>query len=160
MLNIFILDSDIEKCAYYHCNKHVVKMVLEYAQILSTVCRKNGMDEGYKMTHSNHPCVVWAGQCLDNWFYVKYLALEVNKEYKYRYGRDHASSFVIKDLVPPVLPIFGYVTSPVQAMPDDVKHPNHILAYRNYYIKYKYNIAEWYPREIPWWYNSDGILFK
>ena len=159
-MNIFILDEDLEKCARYHCNKHVVKMVLEYAQILSTVCRKNGMDEGYKATHKNHPCVIWAEQCLDNWFYVKYLALEVNKEYKFRYGRDHASSFVIKDLVPPVLPIIGHLTEPPQAMPDDVKDVSYVKAYRNYYIKYKNHMVDWYPREEPWWYNSEGILLR
>lgn len=159
-MNIFILDLDLEKCAHYHCNKHVVKMVLEYAQILSTVCRKNGMDEGYKITHANHPCVLWAGECMENWFLVKYLALEVNSEYKKRYGRDHNSSFVIKSLEPPVLPILGHITEPAQAMPIDVKNIDVVKAYRNYYIKYKSHIAQWYLREEPWWYNNEGVLFK
>ena len=33
-MNIFYLDSDPTKCAKYHNNKHVVKMILETAQLL------------------------------------------------------------------------------------------------------------------------------
>ena len=33
-MNIFFLDWDTEKCAKYHCDKHVVKMILETAQLL------------------------------------------------------------------------------------------------------------------------------
>jgi hypothetical protein len=61
-MNIFLLDSNIKKCAQYHCDKHVVKMILESAQILSTVLRLNGVDQGYKTTHANHPCTLWAGK--------------------------------------------------------------------------------------------------
>ena len=36
-MNIFVLDEDPIKAAAYHCNKHVVKMIIECAQMLSTV---------------------------------------------------------------------------------------------------------------------------
>lgn len=35
-MNLFILDSDVEKCAQAHIDKHVVKMPLEAAQMLCT----------------------------------------------------------------------------------------------------------------------------
>jgi len=35
-MNIFVLDLDIDTCAKYHVDKHVVKMPLEAAQMLST----------------------------------------------------------------------------------------------------------------------------
>ena len=35
-MNIFILDENIEKCAQYHCDKHIIKMILESAQLLCT----------------------------------------------------------------------------------------------------------------------------
>lgn len=35
-MNIFILDEDIDTCARYHVDKHVVKMILEGAQLLCT----------------------------------------------------------------------------------------------------------------------------
>ena len=58
-MNIFLLDYNLDICASYHNDKHVVKMILEYAQLLSTCNRFIGMNEGYKMTHFNHPCAVW-----------------------------------------------------------------------------------------------------
>ena len=64
-MNIFYLDRDPAKCAAMHCDKHVVKMILEYAQLLSTAHRvldgdQNADSQGfYKATHKNHPSAVW-----------------------------------------------------------------------------------------------------
>ena len=60
-MNIFILDNDSQKCVEYHCDKHVVKMILEYCQLLSTACHVHGIavDGIYKKTHDNHPCAKW-----------------------------------------------------------------------------------------------------
>ena len=63
-MNIFILDKNIKKCASYHCDKHVAKMILESAQMLSTAVRLAGDDIGYKVTHQNHPCMVWTRNSL------------------------------------------------------------------------------------------------
>ena len=38
-MNIFYLDTNPALCAEYHCDKHVVKMIIEYAQMLSTAHR-------------------------------------------------------------------------------------------------------------------------
>lgn len=43
-MNIFVLDYNPKFAAEYHCDKHVVKMILESAQILSSIHRlKNGV---------------------------------------------------------------------------------------------------------------------
>ena len=65
-MNIFMLDKDPVKAAQYHCDKHVVKMILETGQLLSTAWRMIDGDEFadsrgmYKCTHKNHPSAVWA----------------------------------------------------------------------------------------------------
>jgi hypothetical protein len=33
-MNIFVLDKDPHAAAHYHCDKHVVKMILEAGQML------------------------------------------------------------------------------------------------------------------------------
>jgi len=55
-MNIFVLDTNLEKCAQYTCDEHVIKMILEHTQMLSTACRLNGIDKGYQITHVNRPC--------------------------------------------------------------------------------------------------------
>lgn len=158
-MNIFVLDYDLKNCVEYYCNSHVVKMVLEYTQILSSVNRINGLDEGYKITHLNHPCVKWASECLDNWIYVRDLCEALNNEFKFRYGKSHKSWSVAKSLSLPPLPKFGFITEQPQAMPNDVKGKDVVVAYRNYYIKYKKHLGVWFPRDIPWWFNKDGKLY-
>ena len=81
-MNIFVLDTDLEKCAEYHCDKHVVKMILEYAQMLSSVVRLQGHDVGYKLTHKNHPCTIWARESLSKYNRLKRLTRLLNYEKK------------------------------------------------------------------------------
>ena len=50
-MNIFILDYNPTNCARMHADKHVVKMVLETAQILSTALHSLGVEHsGYRST--------------------------------------------------------------------------------------------------------------
>jgi len=45
-MNIFYLHKDPDICASYHCDKHVLKMIIEYAQLLSTAHRMlDGVEE-------------------------------------------------------------------------------------------------------------------
>tara|TARA_Y100000816_G_C25676123_1_gene358234 strand:- start:323 stop:463 length:141 start_codon:yes stop_codon:yes gene_type:complete len=46
------------------------------------------------------------------------------------------------------------MTQFAQAMFDDVKHKNPIIAYRNYYKKYKKDFCVWTKRDVPYWYNT------
>ena len=62
-MNIFYLHDDPEVCAKSHCDKHVVKMILEYSQLLSTAHHELDGEpsiECYKSTHKNHPSALWA----------------------------------------------------------------------------------------------------
>ena len=70
-MNIFYLDRDPHEAARLQCDKHVVKMILETAQLLSTA--HNELDGGqiaYKTTHKNHPSAVWARKSLDNYLWL------------------------------------------------------------------------------------------
>ena len=115
-MNIFILDKDPKQAAVQQCDKHIVKMVLESAQMLSTAHRlldgtltrrpsKSGktmskyyalsndfMERNlYKAVHFNHPCTVWTMESLHNyhWHYNHFTALA--EEYEYRYNKEHKS---------------------------------------------------------------------
>jgi len=151
-MNIFVLDYDLTKCAEYHCDKHLIKMILESSQMLSTACRLNGLDAGYKSTHKNHPCSIWVRESLDNWLWLRDLVFALNREYKYRYEteRDHKSFSVVKSLPLPNIPKLG-LTPFRLAMPDEYKTDDAVSAYREYYNKDKRHLFSWKKRSIPFW---------
>ena len=155
-MNIFILDKEVEKCAEYHCDKHVIKMILESAQMLSAVVRLNGHDIGYKLTHKNHPCTIWARESLSNYNWLVRLTRLLNYEYRYRYDKDinHKSYDLVKTLPIPDLPDIG-LTPFAQAMPDQYKNKNAVKAYRDYYINEKSSFLTWTKRKKPKWINND-----
>lgn len=175
-MNIFYLDSNVVKCAEMHNDKHVVKMILEYAQLLSTAHRvldgsqyidassgrkikrwelsESGMETIlYKATHINHPSAVWARQSNNNYNWLYCMFLSLLKEYTYRYGKQHACSKLIGPLQSPPRSIpVSYFTQPTPAMPDEYKVPDSVQSYRNYYIGAKKSMAKWKNRPIPeWW---------
>ena len=155
-MNIFILDKEVEKCAEYHCDKHVIKMILESAQMLSAVVRLNGHDVGYKLTHKNHPCTIWARESLSNYNWLVRLTRLLNYEYRYRYDKDinHKSYDLVKTLPIPDLPDIG-LTPFAQAMPEQYKNKNAVKAYRDYYINEKSSFLTWTKRKKPKWINND-----
>lgn len=170
-MNIFYLSHDIKECAQMHVDKHSIKMILEYAQLLSTAHRvldgriavvssAKGRNikkyilsdnrEGilYSATHINHPSATWVRQSDSNYQWLASLLIELCKEYTYRYGkihkieRDGLSNFLLMNQ-PLNIPKLKF-TEPTPAMPDDVKvMGNSILSYRNYYIKHKTHLASW-----------------
>jgi hypothetical protein len=153
-MNIFFLDPDPAVAAKFHNDRHVVKMILESAQMLSTACRESGLNEGYKPCFQHHPCTQWASERFGNWNWLRRLALELNEEFKYRYDNedDHKSAVVVRQLPEPPLP--GGRTKPAMAMPDYCKTENPIEAYRKYYREEKDHLAEWTGRPVPNWYNQ------
>ena len=92
-MNIFVLDQNIDKSVEYYFDKHVVKMVTESAQLLSSAVRMSGIDAGYKLTHKNHPCAIWARESLSNWQYLLELTRAMNDEYRYRLRNNTPVSF-------------------------------------------------------------------
>ena len=152
-MNIFFLDWDVKKCAEYHCDKHVVKMILETAQLL---CGAHHITDQvtdqvpYKLSHKNHPCSIWVRDSLSNYLYLCELGLELCKEYTYRYGKRHKSQDVIEWCVTNKVKICdkGF-TEPPKAMPDEYKVSDVVQSYRNYYIGAKKDFCVWKNREIP-----------
>ena len=149
-MNIFHLSRDLELSARYHCNSHVCKMLVEYVQLLSAANRLSGLDEGYKLTHKNHPCAVWIRESVDNWKYLRDLTSELNKEFKYRFkhSANHKSFEMMQSLSVPKLPRIG-LTVPPKCMPDDAKVDGVIASYRNYYRIHKQHILCYTGRPLP-----------
>ena len=147
-MNIFILDTNPEIAAAYHADKHLSKMVLESAQMLSTV-----LDGPYRPTHANHPCTLWVGRSRANAEWLWHLADMLNLEYRGRYNKsaDHKSWGVIAALTGKIktLPDRG-LTPFAQAMPEEYKDQDAVTAYRTYYRSKPF--VNWAKGTIPeWW---------
>ena len=163
-----------------HNDKHVVKMILEYAQLLSTAHRVldgvelSGLSDSgrkkkfwtlgdsrdytlYKATHINHPSAVWVRKSAQNYMWLAEMLEMLCGEYTYRYGKVHKVERdglmqLLKNEFPKNLPIAPF-TEPTPAMPDDVKIiGDSIKSYRNYYINNKAHLANWKKRTTPEWY--------
>ena len=153
-MNIFVLDYNPKKCAEYHCDKHVVKMILESAQMMCTVLALQNIKVPYKKTHVSHPCTLWLQESLANWHWLFDMTLALNDEYQYRYHKvkPHASIEVIQNLPEPKLPDIAR-TKFAQAMPEIYKNTRSaVKAYRDYYQNEKYAICSWTRRSQPKWF--------
>ncbi len=155
-MNIFVLDKNPEKAARYLCDKHVVKMILESAQLLCTahrVCDKNCKCKIlYKSTHVNHPCSIWVRESLGNYNWLVRHALEMCREYKRRYGREHKSCEVVEWCAKNSPKIKKKkMTAFVLAMPDKYKNKDAVKAYRNFYLHEKMRFAKWKNCKKPGW---------
>jgi hypothetical protein len=167
-MNIFFLDENPKLSAQYHVDKHVVKMILETAQLLCgvhhmtdqvpTKYRPSTDHVPYKLSHKNHPCAIWARESLSNYLYLCELGLELGKEYTYRYGKKHKSVEVIEWCIvnKPNIPDIGF-TKPSMAMPDEYKVDSVVESYRNYYMGAKSELAQWKKREKPFWFEKKEL---
>ena len=178
-MNIFYLDNDPETCARLHNNKHVVKMIIEYAQLMSTAHRVldgtqtvETTDKGRKIkrwkhpneyfdaglmkaTHTGHPSAIWVRQSKENYIWLNKMWQYLLLEYTYRYGKVHSCEKYKQCLYPwpENIPIDVGFTEPTPAMPDIYKVSGDSLqSYINYYNGAKRHIASWKKREIPDWY--------
>ena len=103
-MNIFYLHSDPQLCAEMHCDKHVCKMIVEYAQLLSTAHRvldgEMYIDDSsgrkikrwkhpdynfeanlYKASFVNHPSAVWVRESPWNYNWLEVLWYSLCDEY-------------------------------------------------------------------------------
>ena len=181
-MNIFYLDPDPKTCARYHLDKHVVKMIVEYAQLLSTAHRvldgeeyydlsKNGRKVKrfklpniglervlYKACHINHPSAIWVRHSTENYRWLFKLWNELCKEYTHRYNRQHATFMKLAiDLVqlPKNIPK-NIFTQPTLAMPEYCKNDDALISYRTYYINEILYMAKYTKREIPEWLQENA----
>lgn len=135
-MNIFVLDLDPKIAATQLIDKHVVKMVLETAQLLSSVCNLIAGEKvaQYKTTHKNHPCTVWARTSQQNFDWLVQHGLAIAAEYTKRYKKVHKSQAVIewcRDNAPQ-LPDIG-LTKFAMAMPEQYRTDDPVESYRRYY---------------------------
>ena len=153
-MNIFVLHDDPILAANDQVDKHVVKMALETAQILSTchrVLESPNKEEVYKTTHVNHPCCVWARESKENynWLYEHFIGLL--EEYTYRYEKIHGCTKLVDILRNNPVEVSKGRTRFALAMPDDYKVEDCVQSYRNYYNNDKRDIFSWKKRGVPKW---------
>ena len=180
-MNVFYLHENPTACAEQHCDKHVVKMTVEYAQLLSTAHRvldgqlwygrstsgrkiaryfhpDTAMNqELYKACHINHPSAVWVRQSVENYNWLQALWAALANEYQYRYGRVHESYRKLEYflLLPPTNAKKIGFTQPTPAMaqyPQCIVEGDSLTSYRQFYWADKQPFAKWTKREPPkWW---------
>lgn len=94
-MNLFLLSRSKQKSARLHCNRHVVKMILETTQLLWTGIHMGGVDvcklpiKAYRKTHSWHPTAIWVRESSTNWRFTVEFGLALCAEYTRRYGKRH-----------------------------------------------------------------------
>lgn len=180
-MNIFYLDNNPTTCARYHNDKHVVKMILEYAQLLSTAHRvldgtmssrlsKTGRKQTwyglsdnrehllYNATHINHPSAKWCRDSAANYQWLYQLFCATCDEYTFRYGKIHLTDQKMRHVLShtPKAIAKKPFEQPWRAMPDEVKiGDDSLLSYRNYYINNKTHLASWKKRNKPEWYSAN-----
>jgi hypothetical protein len=172
-MNIFYLDHSPIVAAQMSCDKHVCKMIIESAQMLSTAHRmidgkqytgktKTGRNIKrwlhpnpnlektlYLACHTGHPSTLWVMESAYNyhWLYKHMMAL--NTEFKMRYGHleDHKTIRLLEGALmypPRKISLNKIATEPPPAMPDYCKIPgDSIASYRKYYINEKQRFATW-----------------
>ena len=168
-MNIFFLDENPQKAAQSLCDKHVVKMVLETAQMCSTAVQQSfeldPLPSTYKPAYVNHPMTLWVGAKWDNMNWALNHGMAIAKEYTLRYGRTHKSQKVLEDIAEHYFPVLDWphafrISSPPLCMPDVIKNKGwrgehlqvrFVDAYRLYYNKYKRHFAKYTKRERPEW---------
>ena len=162
-MNIFRLDEDVELCAQYHTDKHLIKMLTEHNQLLSTAHHVAGssvdLSTLHKKSHQNHPCAVWVRESRANYLWLHRLTVAMCKEYSYRYGKVHKAihSGLMRRLANyPNIPDVG-PTPQRLAMPTGYHVRNPVVAYRNYYANDKSHLFTWRGRNMPSWLVQFGF---
>ena len=184
-MNIFYVNSDPEVAARSMVDRHVVKMILETAQLLSTAHRVIDGEEYvgqsqsgrkakrwrlsgnadaimYAATHINHPSAVWVREnsANYNWLYDHLLAL--GREYTHRYGRTHLTIHKLKDILedaPENIEQSNVMTKMPSCMDKQyIVSLDPIINYRNYYNYGKTDLLRWSNRPPPQWIDGTVIM--
>lgn len=162
-MNIFIVDYDPCVAAKCLVDRHIIKMILESAQMLSTAHRicdgdKNGVlnDEReellYRITHKNHPCTRWVIEGKENYRWLLYHWIALMDEYTLRYFKTHSCERLKPYLLTPPINMKESGTYPVCAMDESYKISKDVVKnYRNYYNNGKSHLFKWTKRHPPEW---------
>ena len=169
-MNIFYLSHKTTRCARWHCDKHVVKMILETAQLLytahwvlskeppdfSTAPQRATGERGYlSIKNKKHPSAIWARESLDHYVWLCQFGLALCDEYRFRFGtkKRHACEdhiLWLYEFPPDALQPLGW-TQPPQAMPTLYQKKDSVAAYRQYYRIGKKELLTYTKRHAPHW---------
>lgn len=161
-MNIFGIDTDTTSCATYHTDRHIVKMPLETAQMVSFVYYHKDLWDGevpnllmgFSAGHDKHPCSLWLRENLVNFLWTCEFGIKLIEEYRYRYdSQKHERCKMIFEWSLdnlPNLPVAEF-TPFAKAMPEEYKVDCSIESYRNYYRLGKSELHQWSKRSKPEW---------
>jgi hypothetical protein len=176
-VNIFYIDADPLQAAKWMVDRHVVKMILESAQLLSTAHRVlDGVEtvgtspKGrskkiwelfdareevlYQATHINHPSAIWCRSSIQNYDWLVEHMFALMSEYTHRYGKTHKCqgdlSYMLQS---PPKNLEEYDWTPIPSCMDDkyIISSDPLINYRNYYIHGKSDLHKWTKRDKPEW---------
>lgn len=176
-MNIFFIDTDPAIAAQQMIDKHVVKMILESAQLLSTAHRlldgtetkgktKTGRNVKrwilnddrdpvvFQATHVNHPSAIWTRQSVENYNWLVEHFFALGTEYTYRYGKQHKCfgqlSYMLQS---PPFNLKQYDMTPMPSAMDKkyIIGDDPVQNYRNYYRYGKQSMHSWKNRNPPDW---------
>lgn len=146
------------------CDRHVVKMVLETAQILCHVHHVLGdrTDIPYRPLskgHHNHPSVRWAMESEMNYWWLIQHGIALSTEYHFRYLRIHKSESVIRwanGQIPERLPRVDETPIRLAIKKEHYEKAyvpgDPVASYRRYYVLDKHRFAKWTTVSPPaWW---------
>lgn len=161
-MNIFVLDSLPHVSARYHCDKHVHKMIVESAQMLSSAHRTIDFETDfhnsiYAQVRTNHPATAWVRETEGNYLWTLQLALALCVNYTQRYGREHATqSMLTRGILsrPPAHIPYGQNTPHVLCMPSELHSQDPVHSYRLFYAVRKARFAKWEHSEEPYWWRE------
>ena len=178
-MNIFYLSHKPSRCARWHCDKHVVKMILETAQLLYTAhwvlaaakglkpalegaptLATNAEQRGYlPIKNAKHPCAIWTRESLAHYRWLCELGMALCEEFQHRFGKHKAHS--CEEHIywlytnPPAFESTEWLRDPPQAMPEEYKRgADSVKAYRVYYRENKgalRGILSYSKRHQPHW---------
>ena len=162
-MNIFVLHEDPKIAAQMHCERHILKMIIEHTQMMAAtyyhtlgISRKkeilenqekvstlfsgfprkdeNGNDKPYMISHVNHPCTVWTRTSLSNFNWLLDCTKAMCEEFTYRYKGKHSVEAIIDWMYQNPPKIEDIGLTPfAQAMPDFYKGSDVTEAYHKYY---------------------------
>ena len=175
-MNIFYLDENPIKCAQYHYDAHVRKMLLESAQLLCTAHRvldgteiikldkagrrrktyvfNDNRDEiFYKSTHVNHPCAIWVRESDSNYMWLFKLYKALCEEFQYRFDKSHKSMELMQLLsnAPKNISCGAFTTPAIVTDGAGLRHGDPVVAYRDYYQDDKLPLIAYTKRDVPHW---------
>lgn len=166
-MNVFYLDKNPRQAAHMHCDKHVYKMILEYAQLMMAAWYKQIEDEPmliefiinnefWKPSHLHHPATKWVQSSIHAYAWVFACWEELLLIYTEKTGKFHAAMKFHDALVlcPPSIANKDCWIDPPLCMPETFKSDDAVDSYRRYYCIEKAGFAKWVDRPTPHWFSG------